>query len=88
MKRRTEILPFRRLAISFRPEGGEEILVWFGIFVIVLIEISLITTPVRVNVFVLMGAFFENTLALEIVGAHTAVVALTFIALGQLTLFP
>ena len=35
--------------------GGEQILVWFGIIAVVVTEISLITPPVGLNVFVLSG---------------------------------
>ena len=35
--------------------GPEEILVWFGVIAVVVTEISLITPPVGLNVFVLAG---------------------------------
>ncbi len=41
--------------LGFAGLGGEEILVWFGIIAVVVTEISLITPPVGLNVFVLSG---------------------------------
>ena len=41
--------------LSYAGLGGEDILVWFGIVAVVVTEISLITPPVGLNVFVLSG---------------------------------
>lgn len=41
--------------LSYAGMGGEQILVWFGIVAVVVTEISLITPPVGLNVFVLSG---------------------------------
>ena len=41
--------------LSYAGLGSEQILVWFGIVAVVVTEISLITPPVGLNVFVLSG---------------------------------
>ena len=41
--------------LGYAGMGPEEILVWFGVIAVVVTEISLITTPVGLNVFVLAG---------------------------------
>ena len=41
--------------LGYAGMGPEEILVWFGVIAVVVTEISLITPPVGLNVFVLAG---------------------------------
>lgn len=43
------------LFAAYGPAGQEMSLIWFGIFVVVAIEISLITPPIGLNVYVLKG---------------------------------
>ncbi|MEW5423454.1 TRAP transporter large permease [Amorphus sp. 3PC139-8] len=68
------------VALGFDP-------VWFGILVIVAIEISLITPPIGLNVFIMRGLIPEVPLRTMFVGV-TPFVASSVVLLLLLTLFP
>jgi C4-dicarboxylate transporter DctM subunit len=61
--------------------------VWFGIVVIILIEMALITPPVGVNLYVIQGVRNGGKVADVIVGS-LPFVAMMFLMIGLLTLFP
>ncbi|MFG6565662.1 TRAP transporter large permease [Sulfitobacter sp. 1A13421] len=62
-------------------------LIWFGIFVVILVEISLITPPVGLNIFVLQSAFPDIDLGKMFVGVMPFVLA-DFIRLALVVLVP
>ncbi len=61
--------------------------VWFGIVVIILIEMALITPPVGVNLYVIQGVRNGGKVADVIIGS-LPFVAMMFLMIGLLTLFP
>ena len=61
--------------------------VWFGIIVIILIEMALITPPVGVNLYVIQGVRNGGKLSDVIIGS-LPFVAMMFLLIGLLTLFP
>ncbi|MCZ4290985.1 TRAP transporter large permease [Hoeflea alexandrii] len=69
-------------------------LVWFGIFIVILVEISLITPPVGLNIFVLHSAFPDIKLStifrgvLPFVAADVVRLALVIFIPGIATLLP
>ncbi|WP_460274452.1 TRAP transporter large permease [Celeribacter sp. ULVN23_4] len=69
-------------------------LVWFGIFVVILVEISLISPPVGLNIFVLNSAFPDIKLStmfrgvLPFVGADIVRLALVILLPGLATFLP
>lgn len=69
-------------------------LIWFGIFIVILVEISLISPPVGLNIFVLNSAFPEIRLAsmfrgvLPFIGADVTRLALVVLFPGLATFLP
>ena len=61
--------------------------VWFGIIVIILIEMALITPPVGVNLYVIQGVRNGGKVSDVIIGS-LPFVAMMFLLIGLLTLFP
>ena len=61
--------------------------IWFGILLIVLIEMALITPPVGLNLFVVQGIRGRGTLNDVVIGAIPYVVVM-FLMIGLLVLFP
>jgi tripartite ATP-independent transporter DctM subunit len=61
--------------------------VWFGIIVIILIEMALITPPVGVNLYVIQGVRDGGKVSDVIIGS-LPFVAMMFLLIGLLTLFP
>ena len=68
------------IALGFDP-------IWFGILLIVLIEMALITPPVGLNLFVVQGIRARGSLNDVIIGAIPYVAAM-FLMIGLLVLFP
>lgn len=61
--------------------------VWFGIIVIILIEMALITPPVGVNLYVIQGVRNGGKVSDVIIGS-LPFVAMMFLLIGLLTLYP
>jgi TRAP-type C4-dicarboxylate transport system permease large subunit len=61
--------------------------VWFGIYVVVVIEIGLITPPMGLNAFVLKAAVPEVNLG-QIFRGLVPFVAMDFVRIALLTIFP
>src|SRR3546814_16790590 len=59
--------------LDFGDLAAGEILIWFGILVVVITEISLITPPVGMNVFVLKGILREMPTGVIFAGARQGV---------------
>ena len=61
--------------------------VWFGIVVIILIEMALITPPVGLNLYVIQGIRTNGSVSDVIIGSSPFVVTM-FLMIGLLALFP
>jgi tripartite ATP-independent transporter DctM subunit len=61
--------------------------IWFGIIVIIVVEIGLITPPVGMNVFIIKGIFKDMSIWTIFAGVTPFLVA-QFIGLGLIILFP
>lgn len=62
-------------ALDFGLGGPERTLIWFGVIVVVVIEISLITPPIGLNVFVLKTLLPDTTLGTIFKGVTPFIVA-------------
>jgi TRAP-type C4-dicarboxylate transport system permease large subunit len=79
-------------ALDFGLGGPERTLIWFGIIVVVVIEISLITPPIGLNVFVLKSLLPATPLSTIFRGVTPFIIADCFrvaliVALPVISLF-
>jgi TRAP-type C4-dicarboxylate transport system permease large subunit len=61
--------------LDFGLGGPERTLIWFGVLVVVVIEISLITPPIGLNVFVLKSLLPDTSLATIFRGVTPFIIA-------------